>query len=368
MLKTISVGTGRDGTMSLNHMIERVFASCGGGRTMHEYCCRESYQAFCDYRETGAAACWTNLQRMVSECPYDAIVGNGHAAILPLFAERYGRGLKLVHLRRADRAACIASLAKNCALFPTAYGYYSSSPEATVKRMAAFHFGEMTRWQWDRLSTEDKFGWYYDKTHALIAGAKALFDDYTEIETEMLDSAATRRVIADLVGGPGAAVPPKSHLNAAMIDISAFPKEHQFKMNWLLGRLNIDEMVQDDVYAIDYFLEKFTAWTGYQITKAPQLGPAAAASADEIAIDLDRVLKIVSKRRKEFRSLRRDLRRRGAARGVGLGRFSRRRSLYPDFTLSVISVLRNSLIAFATKRRFSKARAKRRSRRESVLK
>jgi hypothetical protein len=350
MLKTISVGTGRDGTMSLNHMIERVFASCGGGRTMHEYCCRESYQAFCDYRETGAAACWTNLQRMVSECPYDAIVGNGHAAILPLFAERYGRGLKLVHLRRADRAACIASLAKNCALFPTAYGYYSSSPEATVKRMAAFHFGEMTRWQWDRLSTEDKFGWYYDKTHALIAGAKALFDDYTEIETEMLDSAATRRVIADLVGGPGAAVPPKSHLNAAMIDISAFP------------------MVQDDVYAIDYFLEKFTAWTGYQITKAPQLGPAAAASADEIAIDLDRVLKIVSKRRKEFRSLRRDLRRRGAARGVGLGRFSRRRSLYPDFTLSVISVLRNSLIAFATKRRFSKARAKRRSRRESVLK
>jgi hypothetical protein len=336
MLKTICVGTGRDGTTSLNHMIERVFATSGGGQTMHEYCCREFYQAFCDYRETGAVGGWTDLRRMVRECPYDAIVGNGYAAVLSLFAERYGRGLKLVHLRRADRAACIASLAKNCALFPTAYGHYSSSPAATVKRMAAFHFGEMTRWQWDRLSTEEKFGWYYDKTHALITDAKALFNDYTEIETETLDCAATRRALADLVGGPGAVVPPKSHLNATMIDISAFPKEHQFKMNWLLGRLNIDELVEDDLYAIDYFLEKFSAWTGYQITKAPQLGPATAASADEIAGDLDRVLEIVRKRLKEFRSLRRNLRRRGAMRGI-------------------VSVLRNSRIAFGTKRTFNKA-------------
>src|SRR6202044_4035424 len=50
VLKTIFVGTGRDGTMSLNHMVECVFAASGGGRTMHEYCCREFYQAFCDYR------------------------------------------------------------------------------------------------------------------------------------------------------------------------------------------------------------------------------------------------------------------------------------------------------------------------------
>jgi hypothetical protein len=324
VLKTIFVGTGRDGTMSLNHMVERVFAASGGGRTMHEYCCREFYQAFCDYRETGAAVHWANLQRMVSECPYDAIVGNGYAAVLPLFAERYGRGLKLVHLRRADRAACIASLAKNCALFPTAYGYYSSSAEATVKRMTAFHFGEMTHAAWDRLPVEEKFGWYYDKTHALIADAKALFDDYTEIETETLDSAATRRVLANLVAGPSAALPPKSHLNAAMIDISAFPKEHQFKMNWLLGRLNIDEMAQDDLYAIDYFLEKFIAWTGYQITNAPQLGPVTAASADKIAIDLDRVLEIVGRRLNEFRSLRQDLRRR-EPRGASLSRFGLRR-------------------------------------------
>jgi hypothetical protein len=325
MLKIICVGTGRDGTMSLNHMIESVFAASGGGQTMHEYCCREFYQAFCDYRETNAAVWWANLQRMVADCPYDAIVGNGYAAVLPLFAERYGRGLKLVHLRRADRAACIASLAKNCALFPTAYGYYSSNPEATVKRMTAFHFGEMTYSEWDRLPTDEKFGWYYDKTHALIADAKALFDNYTEIETETLDSAATRRVLAHLVGGLSAFVPPKSHLNAARVDISAFPKEHQYKMNWLLGRLNFDEMARDDLYAIDYFLEKFIAWTGYQITNATQLGPTTAASADKIAIDLDRGVEIIAKRLKDFHSLRKDLRHRRKARGVSLSRYILRR-------------------------------------------
>ena len=101
---------------------------------------------------------------MVADCPYDSIVGNGYAAILPLFAEHYGRDLKVVHLYRDDREACIESLITNCELFPTAYRYYSSSPEAEVKRMAAFHFGDMSRAVWDRLPLREKFGWYYDKS------------------------------------------------------------------------------------------------------------------------------------------------------------------------------------------------------------
>jgi hypothetical protein len=34
--------------------------------------------------------------------------------------------------------------------------------------MAAFHLDELTREAWDRLPLAEKFGWYYDKTHALI--------------------------------------------------------------------------------------------------------------------------------------------------------------------------------------------------------
>lgn len=291
-LKILCVGTGRDGTQSLNHMIEYIFAGASDGRhSMHEYCCREFYRAFCELKETGDPAHAGAIARMIADCPYDSIVGNGYAAILPEFAAHYGRGLKLVHLYR-DRDACIDSLMTNCALFPVAYRYYSPSPEATVKRMAAFHFGEMSPAEWDRLPIADKFAWYYDKTHALIRQHAALFDAHIEIATESLDDEACRRAIADFVGG-GRTMPPKTHLNASVIDIASCARQHQFKMHWLMGRLNMEELAKDDVYALSYFLDKYIAWTGYQIAGAPQLGGTAPPQAREIAADLERAAKIL---------------------------------------------------------------------------
>jgi hypothetical protein len=301
-LKVLCVGTGRDGTQSLNHMIEHVFAASGGGQhSMHEYCCNEFYQAFCGLKENGNANGVNAIERMIAACPYDSIVGNGYAAILPLFAKHYGRDLKLVHLHR-DRDACITSLMTNCALFPTAYRYYSASPEAVVKRMAAFHFGEMSRTEWDRLPLEDKFGWYYDKTHALVRQHASLFAAHIEIATENLDDEACRGAIADFVGGDQAP-PPKTHLNASVIDIASFAKQHQLKMSWLMGRLNVEHLAEDDVYALDYFLDKYIAWTGYQITNAPQLGGATPRPARQIAADLERAAIVLENGKREIDAL-----------------------------------------------------------------
>jgi len=309
-LKVLCVGTGRDGTQSLNHMIQSVFSKTGDQQSEHEYCGREIYRAFCDLSETGDSDYADALKRMVADCPYDSIVGNGYAAILPLFADYYGRDLRVVHLYR-DRDACIDSLITNCELFPAAYRYYSSSPEAKVKRMAAFHFGEMSRAAWDLLPIREKFGWYYDKTHALVRQHLALFDSHIEIATESLSDEATRRAIADFVAGGEAEPPPRTHLNASLIDISSFPKQHQVKMNWLMGRLNMEELAKDEVYALNYFLDKFVAWTGYQISDAPQLGGTAAASAPEIAADLERAGRIMNERLREIEALYKLIRDRG---------------------------------------------------------
>jgi SAM-dependent methyltransferase len=311
-LRILCVGTGRDGTQSLNYMIQRVLTASGDLQTMHEYCCREICQAFCDLKETSDDSCADALKRMVAGCPYDCIVGHGYAEILPLFAQHYGRGLKVVHLRRDDRDACIASLVRNSELFPTAYGYYSSSPSAVVKRMAAFHFGEMSQAEWNRLPVEKKFGWYYDKTHELVRQHLPLFDNHIEITTESLDNEASRRTIAQFTGGGDIVTPPKAHLNASVIDIASFPKEHQHKMHWLMGRLNIEELASDEVYAIDYFLDKFVAWTGYQISDAPQLSPARPASAHKIAADLERAKRIIESRLREIDSLHQRVSGRGA--------------------------------------------------------
>jgi hypothetical protein len=74
-------------------------------------------------------------------------------------------------------------------------------------------------------------------------------------------------------------------------------------MHWLMGRLNLDEVASDDVYAPDYFLEKFIAWSGYQITHAPQLGPARPHTPARIAADLARARKIFAARLREIESL-----------------------------------------------------------------
>ena len=292
-LRTLCVGTGRDGTQSLNHMIQHVLASSSDRKCMHEYCAREFSQAFCDFQETGDASYASAIGRMITDCPYDSVVGNGYAAILPEFALWCGQGMRVIHLYRADRDACIESLVTNCQLFPTAYRYYSSSPGATVKRMTAFHFGEMSRAEWDRLPLKDKFAWYYDKTHTLIRQHLSFFDTHIEIATESLDDAKTRRAIADFVGGREAAAPPMTHLNASVIDISSFANKHQGKMNWLMGRLNMEELANDEVYALDYFINKFIAWTGYEINNAPQLDGSAPPSRHEIAGNLMRARAIL---------------------------------------------------------------------------
>jgi hypothetical protein len=300
-LKILCIGTGRDGTQSLCNMVQHIFAG-SDCKVIHEYCCREFYQAFCDFSETGDNRYDDALKRMVDECAYDCVVGNGYAAILPLFAERYGRGLKIVHVRREDRDACVASLVKNSELFPTAYRYYSKSTDATVERMAAFHFGEMSREQWDRLPIEEKFGWYYDKTHSLVRKHLDLFDKHIEITTESFDDDATRRAIAEFVGGDSQTLPPKAHLNASVIDIASFPKAQRQKMHWLMGRLNIEELAHDEVYALDYFLDKFVAWSGYQIVDSSG-ARAGAAPPEKIVADLERAAKVISDRLRDIDAL-----------------------------------------------------------------
>ena len=71
-------------------------------------------------------------------------------------------------------------------------------------------------------------------------------------------------------------------------------------MHWLMGRLNIEEIAADDVYALDYFLDKFIAWKGYQIAGSPDSGSAPAA---EITADLKRAAKLISDRLRNIEAL-----------------------------------------------------------------
>ena len=76
-------------------------------------------------------------------------------------------------------------------------------------------------------------------------------------------------------------------------------------MQWFFGRLNLNEVAVDDVYAIAYFLEKFVAWTGYQIDGSIRdISPNDVKSREEISAILAQAEEILRARLKDIDALR----------------------------------------------------------------
>jgi hypothetical protein len=293
-LKLLCVGTGRDGTVSVSQMVQGLYAAAGDGRqVMHEYKAREFYQSFCDFRETSDLRHLKDIWRMIAECPYDCIVGNGYGAILPMFAQECGRELKVLHIRRLDRSACVASYERVCRLFPTAFGYYSADPRASVKRIAAFHFGDSAREEWDAWPLARKFGWYYDKTHALIEACRDRFDTFEEIHTEDLDSEATRRRIAMLALGRDDLVPPLTRLNTICLDDAAVPARHIARAQFLLYLLSPHAVGADDVYLVEHAVQTYVNWIRLQTEGVFAGEPDLAMLQDEIDASIDRATAVL---------------------------------------------------------------------------
>jgi hypothetical protein len=272
-LRLVCVGTGRDGTTSLTQMIQEGFDARGGGEIVnHEWASVSFNAAFCDLKETGDPAHERRIRAILRDCPAAGIVGNGYAAILPIIAETFGSGVTLVHLRRRDRAACVASLVRNAELYPVNHRYYADPSQAIGKRMAAFHFGEMSQAQWNRLSLSEKFGWYYDKTHALVHQYSHLFEATIEVETESLGEDSIRAALAQAVGAPDAlrAV----HLNRH-VEVDATSVQQRIFIQRLLGKLDLERLAKDDLYGLQHFLGEYVH---YLTALMPEGGDAASVA------------------------------------------------------------------------------------------
>ena len=300
-LKVLCVGAGRDGTLSLSHMFAAAYGS--EAKVMHEYKCREFYQAFCNFRETGNRHYEDEIRRLVRECPYECIVGNGYASILDYFLEAYP-DLTLVHIKRGNRAAALASIERNAILFPQAYRYYVESPEAKSKRMAAFHFGDMSEAAWSLLPLAEKVSWYFDKTHALIEEDAARFARRHDLATEEIDSDGARRLVTMLAGVPSHRLSASVHINSNQF-AAAVPEPCRNKVNWLLGRFDIRRAAEDDPYPIEFFTNSFVAWTGYQVRRSlDHLSLSDLRSADQLRETIARAEAAIEKTRRDLSGLK----------------------------------------------------------------
>ena len=66
-----------------------------------------------------------------------------------------------------------------------------------------------------------------------------------------------------------------------------------------------NEVASDDVYAVAYFLEKFIAWTGYQIDGSIRaISPNDVKTKEEISAVLEQANNILRDRLKDIDALR----------------------------------------------------------------
>ncbi|WP_246740078.1 hypothetical protein [Bradyrhizobium aeschynomenes] len=293
-LRVLCVGTGRDGTTSLTRMMQEVFDNQGNGdRAVHEWASGELNELFCQLKETNDSGFEDQIRQTILDCPHACVVGNGYAAVLPIIAELLGDQVTLVHLRRRDRAACIASLAENAEVAPENHFYYANSPAAHRKRPTAFHFGEMSKQQWLDLPLTDKFGWYYDKTHALVEKSKGLFPNTLSVDTEDLALDSVRAALAHAAGSSEA--PRAFHVNR-FVDLRHVPAERRSFVQRLLGQLDVQKLAHDDLYGVRQVLNELI----YHLAHFPDEAPGAL---DELRWTLSETYRLLDHRISDVREL-----------------------------------------------------------------
>jgi len=263
-LRFLCVGAGRDGTLTVAAHINEILRSVGaGGECVHEMHSRDLYELQCDLVERlERTETQKRIYETIADFPCIAAAGTGYAGVLPAFAELYP-SLKLIHLKRRDKQAFIASQVRNSQLYPETYINYTTDI-GVMRRIAAFHTGEATPEEWRALSLPDKFAWFYEYTHRVVVDAYPLFSAVLKIETEDLSSADTLRRLARFVAGDAAEAPRPRRLNGhTLIDIYDFPAEQRAFAQWMFGRVQSHDIAENNTVLVDHILNSTIAWLGY---------------------------------------------------------------------------------------------------------
>jgi hypothetical protein len=231
-MELVVVGAGRDGTVSVASMVREIYELNGHQPdVVHEYGSRQIYNLYADFAETGDRSRLADIDRIIAAAPC-AAVGNGYHLVLEKFFDAFP-SLKLVSLRRRNEDDHIKSLCEIAAMWPEfMVGYTSSAGE--VRRVCAHHLREMTEDDWAGLSVEDRFRWYRSNVYGTVDSLRHRASHYLEVETETLNSEATRQALADFVIGRGAIAPSvKAENRRQLVAIDDFSEAGgRYAMHW----------------------------------------------------------------------------------------------------------------------------------------
>ncbi len=247
----LCVGTGRDGTNSLALLIQNIFTeNHHNGTAIHELHHKEIYNAF--HTSIDQESFTKAIERFISTWRLgDAIIGNGYAPAIDIIADVFKGHIKLVHLIR-EKNVWMESFKKNIETYPHSHGNYAACEDPQIFRMAAFHFGECTKQEWEVWNLNQKLSWYYDKTHTLVTAiGKSV--PCLEIRTEELSKPETGRKLAAFIDKSWTYAGLPVRANVSMLDYAQFSAEDQKVLGRVYSTFDYLQAAHNPIYGERFF-------------------------------------------------------------------------------------------------------------------
>ena len=258
-LNCLITGTGRDGTTTASVLAcNLAIANNDKADAGHETNISALYNSWFRYHESGDSS---EIESVLRSWTHRVESSSGHAFWLPIVAKVFGPDIGLIHLKR-DRAACIESLCLNRTTWPEFHGNYIDCTDLPIRTWlpTAFHFGEMTKAEWEAAPLRERIGWYYDKTHELINRHKGLFSRYLEVKTEDLNKQTVISSIRDFINPRWVNDVFPVHNNfTGLHKIYDLTFEESRRAELLFNRFNVVRAVKHPdglLYAASYFMNK----------------------------------------------------------------------------------------------------------------
>ena len=258
-LNCLITGTGRDGTTTLRVLAcNLAIANRDEPDALHETNLSELYNSWFRYHESGDSS---EIESVLRSWTHRVESSSGHAFWLPVVAKVFGPEITLIHLKR-DRTACVESLCQNRTTWPEYHGNYVNQGDLAIQTWlpTAYHFGEMTKAEWEAASLRERIEWYYDKTHELIDRHKGLFSRYLEVRTEELNCQEVISNIRDFINSKWENTVFPVHQNfTGLHKIYDLTFEESRRAEMLFNDFNVVRAVKHPdglLYAAGFFMDK----------------------------------------------------------------------------------------------------------------
>ncbi len=183
-------------------------------------------------------------------------VGASYSHILDEVLKIHKGNVKLIYLKR-NQQDWLKSFVKEVKKFPWSHGNYSSKKIKKIEyKIAAFHYDEMTKKKWEKLSLKKKSIWFYKKYLDLFNINKNKSSKHIIVNTENLSSQKTTQKITTFLNSNWKSVKNTYRVNLSKIDFEDFNNKDKVILSRFYNNFDFLNFAKNPLEAEKYISNK----------------------------------------------------------------------------------------------------------------